>query len=287
MTRIALLADIHGNLPALEAVLARIETQAVDQVVIAGDLINWGPFSIEVLQRVSGHGWAIIRGNNEYYLLEHGTPRMPAYWRDYELLPWLNGPLQGHWRRTIACWPDQLSLRFADAPPLRVVHGAPGDPWCSLHPLLSEAEVAARLEGVAETTVVAAHSHLPLDRRAGRWQLINPGTVGVPLGGEPGFAHYALLDGSEAGWHVRQQCVAYDPAPLFAEFARQRFVENYGVSAQLVVEEFRTAYMQLHPFNRWRIACCPDAPLNAATLARFRAADIWHYTPPEYHSGRD
>ena len=50
--------------------------------------------------------------------------------------------------------------------------------------------------------------------------------------------------------------------------------------------KFRTAYMQLHPFNRWRMACCPDAPLDSATLARFRAVDIWRYTPPEYHSGR-
>ena len=184
MTRLALLADIHGNLPALEAVLARIETQAVDQVVIAGDLINWAPFSIEVLQRVSGHGWAIIPGNNEYYLLEHGTLRMPAHWRHFELLPWLNGPLQGHWRQTIACWPDELSLRFADARRCA---------WCMARLATPGAAASlafgggggARAEGVAETTVVAAHSHLPLDRRAGRWQLINPGTVGVPLGGEP------------------------------------------------------------------------------------------------------
>lgn len=286
MTRLALLADIHGNLPALEAVLARIKTQAVDQVVIAGDLINWGPFSAAVLQRLAGQGHAIIRGNNEYYLLEHNTPRMPAHWRHYELLPWLNGPLQGHWRREIACWPDELSLRFADAPALRVVHGAPGDPWRSLHPLLPEAELEAMLAGVEETTVVAAHSHLPLNRRVGRWQLVNPGTVGVPLDGRPGCARYALLQGSPAGWRVEQQCVTYDLEPLFAEFTRQGFVDEYGVTAQLVIEEFRTAYLQVHPFNLWRQASCPDAPPDAALLARFREANILQYTPREYHCGR-
>lgn len=285
MTRLALLADIHGNLPALEAVLARVAQQAVDQVVIAGDLINWGPFSAAVLQRLRGHGRAVLRGNNEYYLLEHGTARMPAHWRRFELLPWLCRPLQGAWRRRIACWPDELSLRFADAPPLRVFHGAPGDPWRSLHPLLPEAELASLLATVAETTVVSAHSHLPLQRRVGRRQLINPGTVGVPLDGRPGVAHYALLEGTPDGWRVEPQRVAYDQAPLFAEFARQRFVEQYGLTAQLVVEEFRTARLQVHPFNRWRQACCPDAPLDAATLARFRAVDIWRYTPPEYHIG--
>ena len=162
----------------------------------------------------------------------------------------------------------------------------PGNPWCSLHPLLPEAELKALLADVAETTVVAAHSHLPLDRRAGRWQLINPGTVGVPLDGQPGCARYALLEGSPAGWRVEQQCVTYDLAPLYAEFTHQRFVEEYGVSAQLVVEEFRRARLQLHPFNVWRQDCGLDGPPTAADLARFRAEDIWRYTPPEYHFGR-
>lgn len=286
MTRLALLADIHGNLPALEAVLARIATQAVDQVVIAGDVINQGPFSAQVLERVSAGGWPVIRGNNEYYLLEYGTARMPAAWRDYELLPWLRGQMTGRHRKDIACWPDELSLRFPDAMPLRVVHGAPGDPWRSLHPLLTQAELVALLEGVAEPCVAAAHSHLPLDRRAGRWQLINPGSVGVPLDGRPGVARYALLEGTPEGWRVEPQCVNYDPAPLFDEFERQGFVEQYGVTAQLVVEEFRSARLQVHAFNEWRRRCCPEAPLNAATLANFREADIWRYTPREYHIGR-
>ncbi len=286
MTRLALLADIHGNLPALEAVMARIATQAVDRIIIAGDVINWGPFSAAVLERLAAQDPVVIRGNNEYYPLEYGTLRMPARWRDYELLPWLCAPLQGHWHRAIACWPDELSLRFADAPPLRVVHGAPGDPWRSLHPLLPEAEVARYLAGVAETTVVAAHSHLPLNRRVGRWQLINPGTVGVPLDGRPGVAHYALLQGTPAGWQVRQQRIPYDPTPLFAEFERQRFVARHGVTAQLVVKEFRTATLQVHPFNLWRQAGRLQGLPDAAQLARFREADILQYTPPEYHCGR-
>ena len=286
MTRLALLADIHGNLPALEAVLARVDAQAVDRIVVAGDLINWGPFSAAVLERVEERGCVVIRGNNEYYLLEYGTARMPAHWSDYELLPWLFGQLGERWRREVACWPDELSLRFADAPALRVVHGAPGDHLRSLHPLLPEAELVALLEGVEEPWVAAAHSHLPLQRRAGRWQVINPGSVGVPLDGRPGIARYALLQGGPAGWRVEPQCVHYDPAPLFAEFGRQRFVEQYGITAQLVVEEFRQARLQVHSFNQWRRRHCPGSPLDGEALAQFRAADIWQFTPPEYHIGR-
>jgi predicted phosphodiesterase len=95
MTRLAVLSDIHGNLPALEAVLADMKPFAVDQVVIAGDVVNWGPFSADVMERVTCENWAIIRGNNEFYLLEYNTPRQPEHWQSYTLLPWLYHQLQG------------------------------------------------------------------------------------------------------------------------------------------------------------------------------------------------
>ena len=70
MTRLAVLADLHGNLPAFEAVRTDLAQFSVDRVVVAGDLINWGPSSAEVAARVLEAGWAVIRGNNEFYLLD-------------------------------------------------------------------------------------------------------------------------------------------------------------------------------------------------------------------------
>src|SRR6478672_5600461 len=83
--RFAVLADIHGNLPALEAVMADLAHFAVEQVVVAGDLINWGPDSAAVVEQVTAAGWAALRGNNEYYLLDAGTPRAPAQWAEWQL----------------------------------------------------------------------------------------------------------------------------------------------------------------------------------------------------------
>jgi predicted phosphodiesterase len=82
MTRLALLADIHGNLPALEAVCADFAAFNVAHVIVAGDVINWGPFSPQVTERVMNAGWGLLRGNNEYYLLDYDTPRAPTEWRD-------------------------------------------------------------------------------------------------------------------------------------------------------------------------------------------------------------
>lgn len=283
MTRLAVLADIHGNLPALEIVLADIEAQGgVDQVVIAGDVVNWGPFSAQVMARVTGHDWAIIRGNHEYYLLDYNTPRQPSHWHEYELLPWLYEQLEGRWHNVIASWPDEITLRFPDAPPVRVIHGQPGDPWRSLHPLMTDDDILSTINRIDAPTIIAAHSHLALDRQVGGYHLINPGSVGVPLGGEH-TASYALLEGHSNGWTVTFRCLLFDPAPLFAEYERTRFAERYGISAQLVMEEFRTARLQVHPFHVWRRQAYPGVSPSREMLAEFHRIDKWPYTPPEYH----
>jgi len=122
MTRLAILSDIHGNLPALEAVLQDLSQFTVDHVIVAGDVIDRGPFSVQVLERVTREGWAVIRGNAEFYLLDYNTPRAPAEWSDPTLFPLhlrLHRQLNGRWLTAIAAWPDTLSLRFPDAPPRR------------------------------------------------------------------------------------------------------------------------------------------------------------------------
>lgn len=285
MTRLAVLADIHGNLPALQAVLADMSAFQIDHVVVAGDLINWGPFSPQVLEVAARERWAVIRGNNEFYLLDHRTPREPAHWRSYTLLPWLHAQLAGRWQRAIAAWPDELSLRFPDAPPVRVLHGLPGNPWRGMHPLLSDAELAAALGGVPEPTVIGAHTHLPMSRQLAGRHVLNPGSVGVPLDGEL-RAGYMLLEAEAGGWRPTFRRVAYDVAPLAAEFARQRFVERGGPVAELVIREFETARLWVLPYLAWRQAHAPGQPDTSELLAAFLAADVWAYTPPEYHVNR-
>jgi predicted phosphodiesterase len=288
MTRLAILADIHGNLPALDAVAADFAPFDIDHVIVAGDSINWGPCSSEVTERVTGAGWAVIRGNAEFYLLDYDTPRAPAAWSDrsqWAGLPWLRRELAGRAHALIAAWPDSLSLRFPDAPPLRIVHGSPRSPWEGLRPSVTDAEATVMLAGMAETTLVTGHTHLAMDRRIGAWRVLNPGSVGVPLDGLFS-ASYMLLDGDASGWRPTFRRVPFDYAPLFAEFEQRRFEEHWGVIGRLVVEEYRTARMRVGPFLRWRAACRPGAPLTAALLDEFARVDIWQYTPSAYHLNR-
>jgi predicted phosphodiesterase len=252
-----------------------------DHVIVAGDIVNWGPFSAEVTDIVTREGWAVMRGNNEFYLLDYNTPRQPPHWKNYTLLPWLHEQLTGRWHNIISAWPDELTLCYPDAPPVKVIHGLPGNPWRGLHPLLSDDEIAAHLEPIRENTVIAAHTHLTMERRVGRWHLINPGTVGAPLDGEMA-ARYMIVDGDGDGWRATFRKLAYDTASLFAEFERQRFVERFGITAELVVKEFVTGRLWVYPFILWMRAHAPEQTESRELLAQFLASDVWAYTPPEY-----
>ena len=132
MTKLAVLSDIHGNLPALEAVIADLENFGVDHVVIPGDVISFGPFSRQTAELVIAKGWSVIRGNNEFFLIDYKTPRAPAEWNDpiqFAPTAWLDRQFDQRLKTLIGCWPDALDLRFRDAPPLHVCHGIPGDAW--------------------------------------------------------------------------------------------------------------------------------------------------------------
>ena len=293
MTRLAILADIHGNLPALEAVLADLAQFAVDQVIVAGDVINWGPHSAEVVARVVEAGWPVIRGNHEFYLLDFETPYAPSAWSDranWPMLPWLRDQLTGRWTTAIAGWPDSLSLRFPDAPAVRMVHGSPRRNTEGIYPHSTDVDIAGMLAGVEERTVIAAHTHLTLDRQVpgrhdgGSWRVLNPGSVGAPLDGYA-VSRYLILDGSASGWRARPREVPLDPTLVLGAFERQEFGRVCGVVGELVMREFRHARVELLPFLNWRQANCPQRKLNRALLAEYDQLDPLPYVSAAYQPG--
>ena len=285
MTRLAVLADIHGNLPALQAVIDDMNQFDVDHVVVAGDSVNWGPFSREVLELGFQRRWALIRGNNAFYALDYGTVRAPDYWSSFSLPQVLRHQLGESWLNAISCLPDTLSLRFVDAPPLRVFHGVPDNPWQAIFPCSTLDEVADWLGSVNEGTVICAHSHIPMERHINRWHIFNPGSVGVPLDGDFS-ASYMILDGHTKGWELAAyRRVPFDYDPLYREFDRQNFVLRGGVTASLVVEEFRTASLQVHPYIHWKLRHFGDRPDNRDLLREFlELEDVGEYMPAPYRN---
>lgn len=281
MTRLAVLSDIHGNLPALEAVIADMQPFQVDHVVLPGDIVNWGPFNREVMELVTAQRWSMIRGNNEYYLLDYLSPRAPEHWKEFTLPPWLHDQLKD-WFYFIAGLPDELQLRFHDAPPVRVVHGYPGNPWEAIFPDTPDDRVREMLCGVKEATVIAAHSHIIMDRVVDGWHILNAGSVGAPLDGIRS-ASYMILDGDSNGWRATLRRVEFDYERIYAEFERQNFVERVGVTGKLIIEEFKTARLRVQPCQIWCRETYPGEELTFARAEEFlQTVDPNPYMLPVY-----
>jgi putative phosphoesterase len=156
--RVAALADVHGNLPALEAVLADVRAERVDLVISCGDLA--GAFGSECLDRLLAFGdhLRLVRGN-----ADHGV----------------------NWPLTVEVSVDQLG---------RVVfcHGSPRSEHEILTRISPAERVSAALEGVEADLVVGGHTHVQFDRSVAGRRLVNVGSVGMPYEGRQG-AFWALL----------------------------------------------------------------------------------------------
>ena len=166
--RIALLADIHGNLPALEAVLADLEAQQPDYVLLDGDLINGVPFSASVIDYVRQRDWVVVRGNHEFYYLDFGTTRAlpgnddPDRWGQLHWLIEQLTPVQGNY---LAMLPDERTLYLPGTQPLRVAHGVPGRNRVGFYNDQPEAQIAGEIQEIQEHTLISAHTHVQIDRQ--------------------------------------------------------------------------------------------------------------------------
>src|SRR5262249_15332837 len=140
VTRLAILTDIHGNLPALEAVINDMKQFRPDHVIVGGDLINGVPFDAEVVERIVSSGWTAIRGNHEFYLLDYGTSREREGMRRSPTPAWLNENLK-QWVPYIAAMPDELRLYYRDGPPVYLTHGLPGNPSDAMTRVTSDEKI--------------------------------------------------------------------------------------------------------------------------------------------------
>ena len=123
---IAVIADIHGNVPALEAVLADLERRSPDEVLVGGDLVGRGPQGSQVVQRIRELGWRGVRGNHEDYLLSFRRQDVPERWLhddEWSASRWMAAELTAPDIDYIGALP--FSVQSHVAPVLSLVHGSP------------------------------------------------------------------------------------------------------------------------------------------------------------------
>jgi putative phosphoesterase len=183
--KVAALYDVHGNLPALEAVLAEVEAEGVDQIVFGGDIVS-GPLPRETIERVRDLPNArFVRGNADRL----SSPAMNPDWDSARR--WVERQLDDERIAWLAELPFSAVLDDT-----LYVHATPQDDETVITELTSEERLRELLAGVTERRVVAGHTHMQLRRELGAVEFVNAGSVGMPYEAEPG-AYWALLDRDE------------------------------------------------------------------------------------------
>lgn len=200
--KLAVVSDIHGNLTALEAVIADIERRGVERVVHGGDLALGGCQPTEVIDRVRDLGWPGIVGNTDELLWrpeqrdlqERRAPKLAAL---LALLfdEWGPSTRQLLGEERIA-WLRELPGEHRE-PDLLLVHATPGDLWRAPAPSAEDSELSAAFGSRAASVVVYGHIHRPFVRELAGLTVANSGSVGSPFDGDP-RASYLLLDSGRA-----------------------------------------------------------------------------------------
>jgi predicted phosphodiesterase len=181
--RVAALADVHGNAPALEAVLGEVAGEGVDLVVFCGDL-TWGPLPNETL--------AIVRALDVPTRFVRGNADRMVGTADSVRSTWMAEQHDAEATRLVNGFEQAVVVDVDGLGPTRFVHGSPrSDEECVTERTPPE-RVAEFMAGVPERVVVTAHIHVAYDRWVGDVRLLSPGSVGRPYEGERG-ARWALL----------------------------------------------------------------------------------------------
>lgn len=204
--RVAALYDIHGNLPALEAVLEELSRASIDRIVVGGDVVP-GPLPVETLARLAAldipadfiHG----NGDREVLAVRSGIPTeaVPEAFR--EAVRWNADQLRPDQERWLRTWPGTMRLEIPGLGNVLFCHATPQNDVDIFTRLTPEAELLPVFEGLGADLVICGHTHMPFDRVIGRTRVVNAGSVGMPFG-NPG-AYWLVL-----GPGVEPRQTAYD-----------------------------------------------------------------------------
>ena len=204
--RIAVFSDVHANLPALTAVLEFIEGLPLDRVLCLGDVVGYGPHPKEVIALLIERNIPCTLGGSDMRAI---FPNLGQKGPETEtVMAWTREQLGERERAYLRNLPPMI--RFAT--PLgraKAFHGRPEDPEARFPIYASESELAEHLAALRAPIVLVGGSHIPVFRKVAGHYILDPGSVGLTLGGEPG-ADLAVLTIKEDDVAARFYKLPYD-----------------------------------------------------------------------------
>ena len=243
--KIAALYDIHGNLPALNAVLEELKVVQPDLIVVGGDIVS-GPLPAQTLQRLLQLGKQVrfIRGNNdrEVVTVFDSRPVIRRYLPDpseqeLNMVRWIAGQLTLPERDILDALPEQLIFQIEGLGKILFCHATPRSDEELFTPMTPEERVKDLFSGIEQEIVICGHTHIQFARQVGKLSILNAGSVGMPFADQAG-AYWLLL--SPEGHEFRR--TEYDSQDAAQElnasgnsFVRE-FVKNYVLKTPTATE---------------------------------------------------
>jgi len=251
MTRVAVLADIHGNVPALEAVVQDIASQQVDDVLVGGDLVGRGPQGSRVIRRIRELDWPSVKGNHEDYLLTFRRGEIPSDWLEadqWSASRWMAAELSDDDVAYMESLP--FAIRSRQLPQIHLVHASPRANNDGIGPWSSERRIKKHLDSIDESVLVCGHTHRPLHQQFADGQVVNVGAVGLPFNGDQ-RAQYVIFEYVDDVTAVEFRQVDYNLGEILEIYETSGFLAKGGVTAKLLILELEKAHPYLVPFLQW------------------------------------
>lgn len=268
--KIAVLSDVHGNVPALEAVLADIERWAPDEIVVNGDLVSRGPCSLAVIELLRRHcpQARYTKGNHEEFVI--ASARQPCDPDDplfdlFRFAQWTARQLNGE-VAALDAWPDHFELTDIEGGSFHITHGSRLGNRDGIRPDTADADLPDKL-GDSRDLFVGSHTHRPLLKRFNGTLVVNTGSVGQPFDGDhrAAYGRFTLHNGR---WQAEIARVAFDKARASRDFVATGFVEECGPVAELIHLEFEQARIHVGPWRRRYLAAVKAGELTVAESVR-------------------
>jgi predicted phosphodiesterase len=203
------MADVHGNLKALQAVIAAARERGAVDFVVAGDLLLGGEDPLGVWQELQRIGARCVRGPSDIALaniqareLKSATPEESERAQVFAEAQRALGELV---RRRLGELPDRLRIPLVDGRELLVVHGSPSDPFEGIDHDLDDEAMMALLNDDPADIIVCGATHVPFQRSLDQVHVVNVGSVGQAPGGE--VAHFTIISPAFEGARIEQTCV--------------------------------------------------------------------------------
>lgn len=270
--KLAVLADIHANLPALQSVIDHIERWQPDQVIVAGDIVNRGPSPLACLQQVQAkvqdEGWLVVCGNHEEYILNVADKRDTLSQPMLEMLrftDWTAQKLSQH-LATLDALPFQQSLTAPNGLEVRIVHASMLSNRDGVFPRTTDAELRQKI-APPPALLCVGHTHWPLVRHVDDTIVVNVGAVGLPFDQDT-RASYAQISWHHGAWHPEIIRLAYDHQQAIQDFTETNFIVEGGPLATLILDELHHARSNLY---RWTAQY--QAPILAGEISIATAAE--------------